>query len=52
MDRYEVEGHEVLKAEVKPTGNGAHIYVPKAWTGATVKVVRITDPTDENDEDE
>lgn len=49
MDRYEVEGHEVLEAEVKPTGNGAHIYVPKAWTGATVKVVRVTDPTDENE---
>jgi putative transposon-encoded protein len=44
MDRYEVEGHEV-----KPTGNGAHIYVPKAWTGATVKVVRVTDPNDEDE---
>ena len=47
MDQYEVEGHEVLETEVKPTGNGAHIYVPKSWIGATVKVVRVTDPSDE-----
>ncbi|WP_122091130.1 DUF2080 family transposase-associated protein [Halalkalicoccus subterraneus] len=45
MDRYEVEGHEVLETEAKRSGNGAHVYVPKAWAGATVKVVRVTDPS-------
>ncbi|ELY92776.1 hypothetical protein C483_07407 [Natrialba hulunbeirensis JCM 10989] len=49
MDRYEVEGHEVREAEVKPTGNGAHVLVPKRWRGATVKVVRVTDPSDEDE---
>jgi len=23
MDRHEIEGHEVIEGEVKPTGNGA-----------------------------
>lgn len=45
MDRYEVEGHEVIEAQ--HSGNGAHVYVPKAWAGSTVKVVRVTDPSDE-----
>ncbi|WP_306060538.1 DUF2080 family transposase-associated protein [Natronococcus wangiae] len=49
MDRYEVERHEVHEAEVKPTGNGAHVLVPKRWRGATVKVVRVTDPSDEDE---
>jgi putative transposon-encoded protein len=47
MDRYEIEGHEVHETEAKLTGNGAHVYVPKTWAGATVKVVRVTDPADE-----
>ncbi|WP_137290366.1 DUF2080 family transposase-associated protein [Natronorubrum halophilum] len=49
MDRYEVEGHEVHEAEVKPTGNGAHVLVPKRWRGTTVKVVRVTDLNDEDE---
>lgn len=47
MDRYEVEGHEVLESKVTPSGTGAHVYVPKEWIGAGVKVVRTTDPSDE-----
>jgi len=47
MDRYEVEGHEVLETEAKRSGNGAHVYVPKTWVGATVKVVRVTDPSND-----
>jgi len=27
-----------------PTGNGAHVLVPKRWRGADVKVVRTTEP--------
>jgi putative transposon-encoded protein len=50
MDRYEVEGHEIIEDTVKPTGTGAHIYVPKRWLGATVKVVRVTDPDTDSDE--
>ncbi|ELY96029.1 DUF2080 family transposase-associated protein [Natrialba taiwanensis] len=49
MDRYEVEGHEVHEADVKPTGNGAHVLVPKRWRGTTVKVVRVTDPNGEDE---
>lgn len=42
-DRFEIEGHEVLDGEVKPTGNGAHVLVPRDWVGADVKIVRITE---------
>jgi putative transposon-encoded protein len=44
MDRHEVYGHEVVNGEAKLSGNGAHVYVPKSWAGATVKVVRTSDP--------
>jgi putative transposon-encoded protein len=49
MDRHEIEGHEVIEGTVKPTGNGAHIYVPKEWVGADVKIVRTTDPDPNTD---
>ncbi|MDR9381510.1 MAG: DUF2080 family transposase-associated protein [Natronomonas sp.] len=44
MDRHEIEGHEVIEGEVKATGNGAHVLVPKDWRGADVKIVRTSDP--------
>ena len=44
MDRHEIKGHEVVDGEVKPTGNGAHVLVPRRWLGATVKVVRTSEP--------
>jgi putative transposon-encoded protein len=44
MDRHEIEGHEVVEKTVKPTGNGAHVLVPRRWLGATVKVVRTSEP--------
>ncbi len=44
MDRHEIEGHEVIKGEVKATGNGAHVFVPKDWRGADVKIVRTSEP--------
>ena len=47
MKRYDIEGHEVLESEATPSGTGAYIYVPKAWIGETVKVVRVTDSSDE-----
>ena len=44
MDRHEIEGYEVLDRDARAVGNGAHVYVPKSWIGADVKVVRVSDP--------
>jgi len=44
MDRHAIKGHEVIEGEVKATGNGAHVLVPKRWRGADVKIVRISEP--------
>ena len=49
-NRFEIEGDEVLDGEVKPFGNSAHVTVPKRWRGADVKVVRISKPTDQDEE--
>ena len=43
MGQFEIAGHEVVDRDVKPTGNGAHVYVPKWWLGEDVKVVRVSD---------
>lgn len=44
-DRYEIEGEEILEKEVKEFGSGgAHVYAPVAWKGATVKLVRVSEP--------
>ena len=60
MDRFEIEGEEVLDGTAKPSGNdilpgvnggilslsqdSAHVIVPKRWRGADVKVVRVSEP--------
>ena len=44
MDRFEIDGHEVLNGTAKPSGNSAHVIVPKRWRGADVKVVRVSEP--------
>ncbi len=50
-DYYEIEGDEILEKEVKAFGNGgAHIYAPVAWEGATVKLVRVSEPDSDNSE--
>jgi putative transposon-encoded protein len=41
-DRYEIVGHEVLEKTVGRHGKSGHVYLPKDWIGATVKVVRAT----------
>lgn len=46
-DRFEINGHEVITGKVKPTGNSAHVLVPKDWRGADVKIVRTSHPTNE-----
>jgi len=49
-NRFEIDGEEVLNAEVKEFGNSAHVTVPKRWRGADVKVVRTSEPTENDDE--
>lgn len=51
MDRFEIEGHEVHDGEAKPTGNGAYVLVPKRWLGADVKVVRVSEPSTDSDDE-
>ena len=36
-----MEGYEVVEKIAAPTGNGARIYVPKAWAGKTIRAVLI-----------
>jgi hypothetical protein len=47
-DLYLIRGEETVEKEVKPQGNGAHVIVPKAWTGSQVKITRVTDPDSAN----
>ena len=49
-NRFEIDGEEVLNGEVKPFGNSGHVTVPKRWRGAEVKVVRTSEPTEQDDE--
>ncbi len=49
-NHFKTDGEEVLDSEVKPFGNSAHVTVPKRWRGADVKVVRTSEPTEEDDE--
>jgi putative transposon-encoded protein len=51
-DRYEIEGEEIVQREVKPFGSGgAHVTAPNDWIGADIKLVRIGEPTPEDDRD-
>lgn len=43
MAQFTIEGHEVIDRTVSATGNGAHIYVPKDWRGANVKIIRTSE---------
>jgi len=49
-NRFEIDGKEVLDGEVKPFRNSAHVTVPKRWRGADVKVVRTSEPTEQDEE--
>jgi putative transposon-encoded protein len=49
-NRFEIDGEEVLDGKVKPFGNSAHVTVPKRWRGANVKVVRTSEPTEQDQE--
>jgi putative transposon-encoded protein len=41
MGEFTTEAEEVIEREVKPTGNGAHVYVPKDWAGRDVRAVLV-----------
>jgi len=43
-DVFLINGEETIEKEAKPQGNGAHVIVPKRWTGAQVKITRISEP--------
>jgi len=43
-DLFLIRGEETIEKEAKPQGNGAHVIVPKRWTGAQVKITRVSDP--------
>lgn len=47
MDQFDISGYEAHSNTVKPSGNGAHVLVPKDWRGAEATVVRTTDPIDD-----
>jgi len=49
-NRFQIDGEEVLDGQVKEFGNSAHITVPKRWRGADVKVVRTSEPTEQDEE--
>jgi putative transposon-encoded protein len=48
-DVFLINGEETIEKEVKPQGNGAHVIVPKRWTGAQVKITRISDPNPDDE---
>jgi putative transposon-encoded protein len=49
MERFELNGHEVVDGDVRATGNGAHVYVPRRWLGADVKIVRVSEPNHDDE---
>lgn len=51
MAEFTVEGEEMIEKAATPTGNTAHVYVPKDWRGATVKIIRVDDPDTDTDEE-
>lgn len=39
--KFEVHGAEVLEKQVKQSGNSGRIYLPPAWVGKRVKIIRL-----------
>jgi hypothetical protein len=39
--KFEVFGQEMLVREVKVSGNSGRAYMPTAWVGKQVKIIRI-----------
>jgi len=41
MVKFEVFGEEMIDKEVKSSGNSGRVYLPPAWVGHRVKIIRI-----------
>lgn len=39
--KFEVFGEEMVDKEVKLSGNSGRVYLPPAWVGHRVKIIRI-----------
>ncbi len=39
MAKFEITGEEMIKKTVSKVGNGAVVYVPKAWAGKKVAII-------------
>ncbi len=39
--KFGIFGEEMIEKEVKPAGNSGRIYLPLAWVGKHVKIIRI-----------
>lgn len=50
MGTFELDGEEIINREAKEFGGSAHVTVPKDWRGAAVKVIRVSDPDETQDE--
>lgn len=37
----QLEGYEVMEKEVKQSGNSGRVYLPNAWVGTRVKIIRL-----------
>lgn len=49
MTRIEIEGKELLVKKAVKHGGGAMVYVPKAWIGEYVGLVRGVKPPGDDD---
>ncbi len=43
-----LDGYEVLEKIVRTSGNSGRVYLPLAWVGKRIKIIRI-DPLDDNE---
>lgn len=41
ISEFKISGNELVRKEVKPVGTGGGVYLPKAWIGETVAIVRL-----------
>ena len=39
--KFEVFGEEMIEKEVKLSGNSGRVYLPPAWVGHRVKIIRL-----------
>jgi len=51
MGTFELEGEEIIDREAMEFGGSAHVTVPKDWRGADVKVIRLNDPDEIDDQE-